>query len=150
MDPNNPVVKLCVAGMEAEGRGELEAAHRCFQQAWETRQDDFEACIAAHYLARHRATPQETHYWNQVALDHAAKVDDDRVQGFYPSLYLNLGWSHEQLGELVTAEHYYTQAIAKLDELPAGPYGDVVRRGVTAGLKRLQEATMPAEQKHRE
>ncbi len=140
MDPNNPVVKLCVDGMQAEGEGQLEAAHALFLQAWATCQDDFEACIAAHYLARHRATPQETHHWNRVALEHADKVADDRVQGFYPSLYLNMGWSHEQLGEWAAAAHYYALATAKLDELPAGPYGDVVRKGVAAGQERLNQA----------
>jgi len=141
MDPNNPVVKLCVAGMQAEGQGQLEAAHTLFLQAWDARQDDFDACVAAHYLARHRATPQETQHWNQVALDHAAKVNDERVQDFFPSLYLNMGWSHEQLGELATAAHYYALATTKLDELPAGPYADVVRKGVAAGQERLQQAT---------
>ncbi len=136
MDPNNPVVKLCVAGMEAEGRGQLDEARDLFFQAWTIQQDAFDACIAAHYVARHRP-PTEMLHWNQVALDHALAVDDDRVAGFYPSLYLNLGWSHEQLHQLSAAAHFYEQATALLARLPDGPYAEVVRKGVAAGQARL-------------
>ena len=139
MDPNNPVVKLCAEGMQAEGEGRLDDAHKLFLQAWAARQDDFDACIAAHFLARHRP-PEETLHWNQVAIEHANAVSDERVQGFYPSLYLNLGWSHEQLADLAEAGRYYALAVARLDELPPGPYADVVRKGVTAGQARLAQA----------
>lgn len=145
MDPNNPVVKLCVAGMEAEGKGQLDAARQLFLQAWAQRQDDFEACIAAHYLARHQAPPAMLH-WNQVALDHAQAVGDERVAGFYPSLYLNLGWSYEQLAHLVDAADCYAQAAARLDHLPPGPYADVVRTGVSAGQARIAAAQTPSEE----
>lgn len=141
MDPNNPIVKLCAEGMQAEGEGQLEAAHACFQQAWDTRQDDFEACIAAHFMARHQS-PAETLHWNQVALHHAEAVQDDSVRSFYPSLYLNLGWSHEQLGNLVEANRYYGLATNRLADLPDDPYAAVVRKGVAAGQARVtQERT---------
>ena len=136
LDPNNPVVKLCVAGMQAEGENRLDEAHKLFRAAWAARQDDFDACIAAHFLARHRP-PEEMRHWNQVALDHANAVEDERIQGFYPSLYLNLGWSYEQLADLAAAGRYYALAVARLDNLPAGPYADVVRKGVAAGQARL-------------
>jgi hypothetical protein len=56
MDPNNPVVRLCAAGMAAEGEGRPADAKALFEQAWAESRDDFEACIAAHYVARHQAT----------------------------------------------------------------------------------------------
>lgn len=138
MDPNNPIVKLCAEGMQAEGEGKLAEAQDCFQQAWDGRQDDFEACIAAHFMARHRP-PAEMLRWNQLALRHAEAVNDERVRGFYPSLYLNLGWSYEQLGELPEASHYYELASSHLADLPADPYGAVVRKGVTAGQARIAQ-----------
>lgn len=46
MDPNNPVVKLCAAGMEAAGEGRLADAAALFMQAWDTAQDDYEAGVA--------------------------------------------------------------------------------------------------------
>src|SRR5690349_3606961 len=99
MDPNNPVVKLCVEGMQAETAGRGEDARRLFAQAWEASQDDFEACIAAHYVARHQESLEETLRWNQEALRCADAVGDDRICDFYPSLYLNLGRSYEVLGD---------------------------------------------------
>jgi len=139
MDPNNPVVKLCVAGMEAEGAGQIATAQALFLQAWAARQNDYDACIAAHYVARHRP-PEEMRHWNQVALDHADRADATLMGGFYPSLYLNMGWSHEQLGDLAEAGHYYDLATAHLDSLPDGPYAEVVRKGVAAGQARLVQA----------
>ena len=84
MDPNNPIVKLCVAGMRAEGENRFEEARLLFTQAWENSTDDFEACIAAHFLARHQENPQDTLRWNQEALARAEAVGDDRVSDFYP------------------------------------------------------------------
>lgn len=109
MDINNPVIKLCMEGTNAEFRGQIEEAHSCFQKAWELAQDDYEACIAAHYLARYQ-DPKERLYWNQVALEKADAVVDERVRDFYPSLYLNMGESHELLGNLVEAQRYYDLA----------------------------------------
>jgi uncharacterized protein HemY len=69
MDPNNPVVVLCAAGMAVEGvPGEALAL---FEQAWDARQDDYDACIAAHFLARQQPTADATQQWNLVAVRHA-------------------------------------------------------------------------------
>jgi len=35
MDLNIPVVKLCVAGTQAEFRGQIDEARALYQQAWE-------------------------------------------------------------------------------------------------------------------
>ena len=137
LDPENLVVKLCVAGMRAEGEGQLDEAAALFQQAWAARQDDLEACIAAHYLARHQSTPEATLRWNEEALARAEAVGGERVQGFYPSLYLNLGHSHEELGHTDEARRFYDLAAGQLDEVPAGRYGDVVRGGIESGRTRL-------------
>jgi YD repeat-containing protein len=81
MDPNNPAVKLCMEGMQAEAEGKNGAALRLFTQAWEASRDDFEACVAAHYLARQQTTPQDVLRWNQEALNGAygmaALLDDN-------------------------------------------------------------------------
>lgn len=137
MDPENPVVKLCMEGMRAEGAGELEKARALFAQAWQTAQDDFEACVAAHFVARHQPTPEEALYWNQVALDRAEAAGNERVAGFYPSLYLNLGYAYEMLGEDEAARHCYNLAAAQASRLPAGRYGDLVRDGISRGIKRV-------------
>jgi hypothetical protein len=140
IDPENPVVKLCALGMEAEGAGRPGEARSLFEQAWRTAGDDYELCVAAHYLARHQEGPRETLRWNAACLRYADRVGDERVAGFYPSLYLNMGHSHEQTGELRQAEECYRAAEARLSSLPDGPYGDMVRDGVARGLARLEEA----------
>lgn len=107
MDTNNPVIQLCVAGTQAEFAGRIAEAHALYQQAWESAQDDYEACIAAHYVARHQSTPEATLQWNQIALERADAVGDRRVQEFYGSLYLTLGHSYELVGDPETAQRYY-------------------------------------------
>lgn len=136
LDPENPIVKLCSEGIMAEARDTAKAVS-LFTQAWETHQDDFEACIAAHYLARHQPSPEETLRWNQLALDRAEAVSDDRALGFLPSLHLNLGASYEALSDFELARHHFREAERCLDALPEDPYGDLVRRGVQAGLARV-------------
>src|ERR1041385_2987212 len=98
INPENPIVKLCVAGMQAEAAGDLDGARRQFTEAWEQAGDDFERCIAAHYVARHQATAEERLRWNRQAHGFAEAVGDDRVVDFFPSLLLNLANSYEEMG----------------------------------------------------
>jgi tetratricopeptide (TPR) repeat protein len=107
---DNPVVKLCIEGTQAEYHGKIDKARALYQRAWDITQDDYEACIAAHYVARHQEEPHERLRWNRIALDRANTVGDDRTREFYPSLYINMGHSYEMLGELETAKRYYDQA----------------------------------------
>jgi hypothetical protein len=86
------VIQLCLQGSAEFGR--LDAARSLYRQAWETRRDDYEACVAAHYLARCQEDPATALYWNQAALAHAEAAGDERVHSFFP-LSINLGHSHE-------------------------------------------------------
>ncbi|MCY1043758.1 hypothetical protein OV208_20735 [Corallococcus sp. bb12-1] len=137
MDPENPVVKLCGQGMQAEAAHRHEEARECFQRAWDAARDDYEACIAAHYLARHQPTPEDTRHWNQVSLDRAHSVDDDRVRPFFASLHLNLGRCAEDRGDFPTARAHYQQGVDALPHVPEGPYRNVVEQGLGAALARV-------------
>ncbi len=110
MNHDNPVIKLCIEGTQAEFQGEIDKARALYQKAWEAAQDDYDACIAAHYVARHQEDHKERLHWNQIALNKANAVTDQSVQEFYPSLFLNLGLSHELLGNLNEAKRYYDLA----------------------------------------
>jgi len=123
--------------MMAEGRGEPEVARGLFAQAWEKAADDFEASIAAHYVARHQDTPEEALAWNLRALGHAQAVDDERVTGFLASLHLNLGRSYEDLDDRGRAAEQYALAEASLAAVPDDGYGAPVRRGVAAARVRV-------------
>ena len=139
MDPTNPVVKLCAEGMQAEFEGRGADAHALFLRALETRSDDFEACIAAHFVARYQQEPEEMLRWNREALERANAVHDERVHNFYPSLQLNLGKSHEELGSQAEARRCYRLAADLAVALPADPYGDTVRAASAAGLERTED-----------
>jgi len=143
MDPNNPVVKLCAQGIDIEMKGRRDEARSLFLQAWELRQDDVDACIAAHYLARHQDTPEETLRWNELALTHAIRASSDAIRSFFPSLYLNLGKSYEDLQNIPRARELYEQGERRLTDVADGGYGDIVRQGLQNALQRVRgsEAT---------
>src|SRR4051812_32087629 len=130
MDPNNAVVKLCAQGMEEESKGNAEEAAALFEQAWIKSTNDFERCIAAHYVARHQPSPPLALRWNQEAMDCANRVDDGSVAEFLPSLYLNLGKSYEDLGNAERASELYQCAADRVDALPRGAYRDIVEDGI--------------------
>lgn len=139
MDEKNRVVQLCAEGMELERNGRLEEASAIFMKAWEESRNDFERCVSAHYVARRQKTPAENLRWNQVSLEYADAIEDGRVRGFYPSLYLNIGWAYEDLGNRVEAKKYYELAETRLETLPEGSYRETVRDGIERGLRRVNQ-----------
>jgi hypothetical protein len=145
MDPDNPVAKLCVAGMAAEGEGRAADAKALFEQAWTASRDDYDACVAAHYLARHQPSVEQELSWNRIALERADRVGDERVREFYASLYLNLAHSLEKLGQTAAAFERYSEAARHLESVPDGPYARLVRTGVMAGQARTRAASPDAE-----
>jgi hypothetical protein len=110
IDCNNPVIKLCIEGTHSEFEGRKEDACDLYRQAWEAATDDYEACIAAHYIARCQDSPEEILRWNQLALERADAVKDECVKDFYPSLFLSMGRSYELLGDQTGAKKYYHRA----------------------------------------
>ncbi|MGW0809811.1 hypothetical protein [Nonomuraea sp. NPDC002799] len=140
MDPENVVVRLCTQGMQAEGEGREADARDLFLRAWEAAENDYDACIAAHYLARHQPTPQETLRWNQECLTRADRVGDDRVRGFYASLHGNMGRAHLDLGQTGPARAHFESAAGHLADVPAGPYGEWLGLRIAAGLRATDTA----------
>lgn len=138
MNPDNPVVKLCPEGMRAESEGRFVEARALFERAWDTRRDDYDACIAAHYVARHRDSPADALHWNEAALRHAQGVGDaERIRGLLPSLYLNLGHSHELTGDAQAARGCYELARDAAGALGDDRYGDIVRGAIENAFARL-------------
>ena len=141
MDPENAVVKLCVRGMEEEVRGNIQRAASLFAQAWSESSNDFESCIAAHYVARHQPTADLTFQWNQEAIDRAKRVSDGSADEFFASLYLNLGKSYEDLGSESQAQQLYQCAAEKLMAVPAGAYRDLVQAAIDRAFERVGNGT---------
>jgi hypothetical protein len=137
MNPENPVVKLCVQGMEFESKGDFEEASKFFLSAWSHSTDDFERCLAAHYVARHQNDLNEALVWNQRSLDHARAVGDETVSELFPSLYLNMGKACEDLGRRDDAQHYYKMTEEVLCSLPDNRYKEIIRDAVKRALDRV-------------
>lgn len=122
-NPNNNIVKLCLQGMEAEGKSSPEEAYRIFLQAWNEAETDFEKFLASHYLTRHQKSMLEKLKWVDTNLQFALKMNNDYVKGIYPSLYSNLAKCYEELGDIVNAKKHFELAISftgKLSDI--GPF----------------------------
>ena len=139
IDPDNPVVALCAAGMAVEGNPNEALA--LFEQAWATRRNDYEACIAAHFLARLQPTPEAVLHWNAIAVRHAeAATARAHVTAFMASLYLNLGDAHAHVGDCVAALAAVATARSHLGAVAAGGYRDFLAFGIARLEQRLTSA----------
>ncbi|PQJ12567.1 NAD(+)--rifampin ADP-ribosyltransferase [Flavipsychrobacter stenotrophus] len=102
--PANPVIKLCLQGMNMEDNGKPEEALTIFLQAFNEVTDDFEKFTAAHYVVRHQNTVVDKLRWLQTALQYALKVNDDAVNSAFPALYQHIARCYEQLGDADNAK----------------------------------------------
>jgi hypothetical protein len=143
IDPTNPVVTLCAEGMAVEGTPA--EARRLFERAWTIRRDDYDAAIAAHFLARHQETPADTLHWNALAVRHAEAVSDGSATGFLASLYLNLADSYANVGDIPASIDAVHRAAAHLASVPDGGYRDFVALGVRRLAERLGAAVVVPE-----
>ena len=143
LDPSNPVVALCAEGMAVGG--DPAAAAECFARAWDARRDDFDAAVAAHYVARHQATPAERLAWDARAAAYAeaaAAAGDERVRGLLASLYLNLGDGLLGAGRLGEARQAAERAAEALGAMPDDGYRAFVGGGVARLLRRAEAGAL--------
>ena len=135
LDPTNPVIALCAAGMAVAG--EPAAAAECFMRAWAARADDCDAAVAAHYLARVQSDAAGKLAWDARAVDHAEAAltaGDGRVRGLLASLYLNLADGLLAAGRRAEAGEVAARAEAALDHLCEDGY----RTFIAAAVARLR------------
>jgi len=136
LDPENLIIRLCIAGMEAEQQGCFGEAKVLYEQAWRQSTDDVERCIAAHHVARQQDTLDKALWWNQLALHRADAARDTRVHALYPSLHLGLGKAFEDLEQVAAAHHHYERARASLTQIDDPAYRKIVEDGVIRSLER--------------
>lgn len=108
MDLSSPTARLCAAGTRAEFARDIDDARSLYGRAWDAAVDDYDASIAAHYIAHLEPDPHEALRWNLVALERGRL--DSRTESFMGSLLVSLGGSYESLGEAAEAERYFAQA----------------------------------------
>ena len=130
-------MQLCAAGMNVDG--EPAQALAFFEQAWAARRDDFDASVAAHFVARHQATPHDKLEWNERALQHADAVINGRATSLVPSLCLNLGESYRLAAQFEEAERLALRGLLALEQLPSEDgYAQFVRMGLDRLLQLLR------------
>lgn len=133
-DRESRAMQLCAEGWAAEHDGRADEARALYQRAWDERTDDRDACIAAHYLARVQGSSKERLRWNREALEHAIAADDDaQVAELLPSLYLDLGRSFEETGNLEAARWCYAEARGGIGDLEETSEADAVAQEVGDG-----------------
>ncbi|MEC3965834.1 hypothetical protein [Flagellimonas halotolerans] len=136
-DHNNNIVKLCTEGMELEGQGRKDEASKLFKQAWDEASNNFEKFTAAHYVARHQESVADKLKWDKMALHLALKIDDKKVKGAYPSLYLNIAKGYEDLNDFRKAKINYDVAFSYTKFLSDDGYGNMIRYGIKNGMERV-------------
>jgi rifampin ADP-ribosylating transferase len=138
-DPNNKVIQLCAQGMEMETKQKPAEAKVLFLQAWEVASNDFEKFTSAHYVARHQATTEDKLKWDETALSFAVQINNNSMEAYYPSLYLNIAKCYEDLKDFESAYENYRVALSYAERLPENGYGQMIRSGINNGLQRLDE-----------
>jgi hypothetical protein len=130
--------------LREDGRHEdaLAGYRRAYGRAVELR-DDLQACAAAHMVAVEIAMVagdvRERHDWNLRALEHADRVVDEQVAGWYASLYGSVGITLRLLGQSDEARRYLERGRRLAADLPDDDYGELVRRSIASQLKMLAE-----------
>jgi hypothetical protein len=137
-DQDSNVVKLCVQGMCKESEGKIDEAAKLFLNAWDEATNDFEKFTAAHYVARHQNTVADKLRWDETALGLALKINDDKIKGSYPSLYLNVAKCYEDLSDFGNAKNNYDLALSYSHLLPEDGYGKMIKSGINNGLDRIR------------
>ncbi|GHO61947.1 hypothetical protein KSC_008390 [Ktedonobacter sp. SOSP1-52] len=120
--------------------GDREGAQRLYLEMWDEAlrtEDQYQACVVAHFMAHACTEPGEQLLWHQRALKAAEAVGDESVQGFFPSLYANLGEVCLRLGDREQARVYATRAQEVAHLLQDDGYG----RMIVSLIERVLQAT---------
>lgn len=103
-NPHNPIIQLCIQGMDMEAKNKAGEASKLFLQAWNQATNDFEKFTAAYYVARHQSNDRDKLRWLQTSLELALTINDVAVKGAFPALYSNIAKCYEDLGDTVNAK----------------------------------------------
>jgi hypothetical protein len=138
LDLENPVIRILSSAAPLEAT-QPHMVRQLYLRAWDTATDDYEACMAAHYVARIQDDAEARFRWNAIALERARR--DVRAIPFLPSLHLNMGRSFEDLGRVVEARASYRSAMEALADIPADPYRATLDEAIARALRRVAGAS---------
>ncbi|MEU6671802.1 hypothetical protein [Streptomyces sp. NPDC046727] len=133
--------------------GDREEARSRFLDLWAEIGEDgdpLHRCTLAHYLADTQDDPADELAWDLRALSAAEELADGRtggdpssVQGFFPSLHLNLAADYVKLGRAEDARSHLRRARGAADSLAHDGYGEGVRSAISRLALRLGEDGTP-------
>jgi tetratricopeptide (TPR) repeat protein len=130
MEENNPVLKLIQKGKKLEKTGNIARTNKIFEKAWNISSDNHEMCISAHFLARNQSNFNNGLKWNILALNKAKKVKTPIIKSYFPSLYLCIGISYENLSKHKIAKKYYDLAFSKIKYLSKEKEQEKYNKGI--------------------
>ncbi|MEU6594882.1 hypothetical protein ABZ923_37760 [Streptomyces sp. NPDC046881] len=129
--------------------GDREEARSRFLDLWAEigeEGDPLHRCTLAHYLADTQDDPADELAWDLRALSAAEELADGRtggdpssVQGFLPSLHLNLAADYDRLGRAEAARSHLRRARSAAGVLADDGYGAGVRSEISRLASRLGE-----------
>jgi len=145
-NPSNNVIKLCIQGMEMEGKGKPEDASRLFLQAWNEATNDFEKYVAAYYVARHQENVRDKLKWLETASQFALRVNNEAAISAFPGLYSQIAKCYEDSGDVDNAKKNFALANSfRGDPSDNGPFyhgtkadlqiGDLLTAGGSSNYK---------------
>lgn len=133
-NPHNPVIQLCMRGLDIAEKGQHEAAAALFHQAWNEAGNDFEKFIAAHFIARSQQEARDQLQWLQTALQYGLSVNNDSVKSALPSLYATMAQCYLALGDPANERKYQELASSAGEQLPdKGPFYHGTRADLQVG-----------------
>jgi len=122
-NPNNPIVKRCLQGMDLEAKNRTEEAYNIFMLVWEDANNDFEKFMSAHYLSRLQKRTADKLKWLETALLHALNLKNSYATGIFPGLYANIARCYEESGDWDHSKKYFELAKScKTELLDSGPF----------------------------
>ncbi|MBL1109952.1 tetratricopeptide repeat protein [Streptomyces sp. 5-8] len=133
--------------------GDREEARSRFLDLWTEIGEDgdpLHRCTLAHYLADTQDDPDDELAWDLRALSAAEELaggradgDPASVQGFFPSLHLNLAADYVKLGRAEAARSHLRRARSTAGSLADDGYGEGVRSAISRLALRLGEEGTP-------
>jgi hypothetical protein len=133
-------------GIARGQQGDAAAARAIFAEVWQLvgpDGDPFHRCAVAHSMADVQDDPAEELVWDLRALDAVGSLTDERlrtagvagsVDGFRPSLHLNLADVYRRLGQPDRASEHVRLGRVTLPHLPDDGY----RAMISDGLERVE------------
>lgn len=144
MEDNMLTDKICHA-QELVSYGDREGACTLYIDLWDEAvrtENQYQACIVAHFMAHTHVEPEEQFDWHLRALHAADSVGDERVSTFYPSLYANLGEVSLRLGDLAQARMYIVRASETEHVLQDDGYRRLLRSLIVRVTQAIERGNM--------